>query len=492
MTKRIIVLLLIICLTLSGCEAVIQNDSVLGAYSDNDEEQTEEMPMTDITMLYYPDMDTNPLTTDCYANHELLKWVYSPLMRVGDSFRTYNVLASDCKVEGNTVTVTLKDGLKFSDGTALNANDVEKSVDVIRKNPASPYYNQVIRFKKYYASGDLTFICVLDKADVDCMALFDFPIMKNGKEEAGCGPYKFSAENGKPVLTVNENYFAKPNVPLIKLIETKSDNLITSLFSSGELDVISVAGYDDLSLTSLRDYEIVSGPSNNFIYIGINTNDAKLSDAKIRRAISVCIDRNKIATQSLVNLAEATVYPFNPSWYRVKIYNTDVSPVYSDSVIKEAVKVLKDVPLTLTLPKNSDIKTTVANSIAESFKALGLTLTVTELESAEYTAAVTSGNFMLYLGETAVARDMDPTFLYKTGGSMNYTGYSNENLDALFDKYKTGDTGLDSYLTAFSDSMPIIPIVFRKNVMYCAKGISGYSQLSPWNSLGDMTTLKLN
>ena len=34
---------------------------------------------------------------------------------------------------------------------------------------------------------------------------------------------------------------------------------------------------------------------------------------------------------------------------------------------------------------------------------------------------------------------MDPTFLYKTGGSMNYLGFSDEGLDAEYEKLKNGE-----------------------------------------------------
>lgn len=492
MKKRILLLSLIICLVLTGCEAVIDNDSVLGAYSDNDDDtilKTE--PMTDITLLYYPDMDTNPLTTDCYANHEVLKLVYSPLIRVDEDFRPYGVLANTFSIDKNTVTVTLREGLKFSDGSEVTAHDVEKSINVVRKNQDSPYYQSAKRFSRYYAVDSRTFVCVLDSADVDAAALLDIPVMKNGTEQIGCGPYIFSKNNGKDVLILNESYFEKAKVPLIKLVESKNDTLITGLFSSGELDIISVAGYDDLSLSSLRDYEIISSGSNNFIYIGINFNDPVFQNADIRKAISVCIDREKIASQSLVGLAEGTMYPFNPSWYRLRIYNTDVLPDRTNDDLAKATALLKDIPLTLTVPKDSDIKMTIANNISETFKSLGLNFTVNQLETDEYTTSVKSGDFQLYLGETAISRNMDPTYLYKTGGSMNYTGYSNTELDELFLNYKNGETGLDKYLTAFSDNMPIIPVLFRKNVMYSAKGITGYTKLSPWNSLGDITTITL-
>lgn len=490
MKKRLFIILIIICLTLCGCEADVQTDSVLGAYVDK-EEVKDDVPMTDITLLYYPDMDTNPITTDCFANHELLKLVYSPLIRIGDGIEPYCVLANTYTPDGDKVTVKLRDGLSFSDGSPVTASDVIKSVNAAKAAEGSPYFGSASKIKRCYAEGDGTVVFVFDKADTDAPALLDIPIMKGGKENIGCGPYIFSKLNGDNVLIPNENYFSKPAVSLIKLVDTKSDANITSLFSVGELDVISVAGYDDLSLTALRDYEIVTSASNNMVYIGVNHTDPTLVSAEFRRALSVCIDRAKIAEQSLVGLASASVYPFNPEWYKMKIYGVNASPDYSEKEVAAALALIGDTSLTLTVPKDSDIKMTVASAIAKEFSALGINLTLKELESEKYTAAVTGGDYQLYLGETAVSRTMDPTYLYKTGGHMNYSGYTNATLDGLFESYKSGDTGLDTYLSEFYKEMPVIPILFRKNVMYSAKGISGYSKLSPWNSFGDITSIRL-
>lgn len=491
--KRLILLITAIMILLTGCEAVIESDDILGAYGNTDEEQTEDaVKMEDLTLLYYPDMDVNPVTTAVYANHELLKLVYSPLIRVNERLEPYCILAGSYTLEGDTYTVKLREGIVFSDGSAVTAQDVKKSFDAAKADVNSPYYTQVSAFSKYYAKDSSTFVCVCNKKDTDAAALLDIPIMKNGKAGIGCGPYVFSELNGKQVLIPNESYFKKAQIPLIKLIDTKTDTHISSLFSAGELDVIAVAGNDDLSLTSLRDYQIVTYPSNNFIYIGVNHQNEFLKSAEVRRAISDIIDRKKTATQELVGLADGTVYPFNPCWYRLGIYNTVSLPEYSEDKALESAKVIGSTALTLLIPEGSDIKTSVADSIAQSFKAAGLTLNITALPAEQYRAAVQTGNFDLYIGETAIGRDMDPTYLYSTGGSMNYTGYTNAELDSLFEQYKSSAVGLDKYLEAFTNEMPIIPVMFRKNVMYAASGLKNLSSQSIWSSFGDITTATIN
>ena len=485
---RILILITALVMLLCGCDAVVDpQSSVLGAYvdSENNQQDSEEAVKTEMSVLYYKDMDTNPVTTTCYANSELLKLIYSPLVRVDDTFKPYCVLAESFTRDETTVTVKLRSGLVFSDGSAVTATDVVKSFDTAKNNAGSPYNRQTSCMTRYYAQDEQTFVCVFSRQVGDVEAMLDIPVMKNGEAGIGCGPYVFSEKNGKNVLVVNEQYFERANVPVIYLVETKNDENITNLFSAGELDVISSAQSSSLSLTSMRDYSIISAPSNNLIYIGVNYASEFLSDPAVRRALSVALDRDRLAEQSLVGLADPARYPFNPCWYRMSQMPSSVPDA------EKPTPRLSGKTISMLVPSGSDIKKAVADGIAENLKSAQVTINITEAAPDEFEAAVKSGAYDLYLGETAISRTMDPTFLYKTGGSMNYLGFSDEGLDAEYEKLKNGEISLSEYLSAFSEKMPLIPVVFRKNVMYCDKNITGFCDMSPWNSFGNFTAVKL-
>ncbi len=129
---------------------------------------------------------------------------------------------------------------------------------------------------------------------------------------------------------------------------------------------------------------------------------------------------------------------------------------------KTPTPLLSGKTFSMLVPSGSDIKKAVADGIAENLKSAQVTINITEAAPDEFEAAVKSGAYDLYLGETAISRTMDPTFLYKTGGSMNYLGFSDEGLDAEYEKLKNGEISLSEYLSAFSEKMPLIPVVFRK------------------------------
>ncbi len=466
-------------------------DSILGAYGEHGDGKKQQEPKLDsITMLYYPDMDTNPASTNCLANHELLKLVYSPLISVNAGFEPICILAENWTVDHNTAVVKIKSGLKFSNGEPVYAHDVVKSFNAVKNAPQSPYYQSVRSMYRYYAKDDLTFVCEFNKTDVDCIALLDIPIMYNGNAGYGCGAFVFSQKNGKPVLVPNENYFQKASVPIINLVETKTDDYIDDMFSAGALDIMDSSVVDRLSLTSLRDYNIVSCPSNNFIYIGINHNIDAFKSLETRRAISDIIDRDGIAKQSLVDLASPTNYPFSPEWYRIKQAGVPTPEKSSEAQILSAASKLSGIGLTLTVP-SSGYKHTIALELVRCFKEAGLTLTLRELESDAYISAITSGNFELYLGQSVISRDMDPTYLYSVGGQMNYGGYANYQLDEAFSRYKSGEIQINDYLLQFDAALPIIPVLFSKSVLYCAQGIAGFADRSAFNVYGNGARITL-
>ena len=462
------------CFCLCGCN-IEPEDTVLGAYGT--EEQKQQIKLEEVTLLYYPDLDTNPITTTCLANNQVSKLVYRPLITVNEKFEPVPVLAESFSQHENVVTVKLRQGLTFSNGEPLTAYHAVKSFEAAKKNATSPYNASAMQMSRFSAKDDYTFECVFKTVFADAAALMDIPIMYNGKDAVGCGPYKFVSESGRICLAENERYPVSVSIKEISLTKTKNDSYITTMFSAGELDIVSIPGNDDLTLTSLRDYSIVKYPSNNMLYIGVNTASELFALPETRRALSSVIDREKLSSQTLAGLAKPTQYPFNPDWY--KLENVQVTNQAADTSLVSGKK------LSLLLPEGSDVKNAVALALVKQFESAGITLVLETVTVDDYKLRVASGNFDLYLGETAVPRTMDPTYLYGVGGSMNYTGFYSEELENAYAAFKATGEGLADYLSVFDSQMPVIPIAFKMNSIYCANGLDGFEGSSAWDSYGN-------
>ena len=191
------------------------------------------------------------------------------------------------------------------------------------------------------------------------------------------------------------------------------------------------------------------------------------------------------SSHTLAGLAVPTEHPFNPGWYKLEGY-------VSEQGENAGAVSFEGKELTLLVPEGSDVKTAVANALVSQLSAAGITLKLDIVPAADYSARVTAGNYELYLGETAVPRTMDATYLYGAGGSMNYCGYYNEELEAAFVELREQGTGLEKYLDLFSNQLPMIPVVYKMNAIYCANSLTGFSANTAWNSYGSFESVTIS
>src|SRR5437762_3097903 len=93
--------------------------------------------------------------------------VYDTLLRTTkDGFSVEPGLATkwDSSTDGLTWTFTLRDGVKFSDGTPLKANDVKVSLDMVRAGEKSAWKDSYKAIKEVQAPDDKTVKIILSQA----------------------------------------------------------------------------------------------------------------------------------------------------------------------------------------------------------------------------------------------------------------------------------------------------------------------------------------
>ena len=77
-----------------------------------------------LVLPYVSKASLNPLSTTSRINQELGALLFDPLVELDDSLEPSLVLAESIDVDGLTVTVRLKPGLTFHDGSPLTSQDV--------------------------------------------------------------------------------------------------------------------------------------------------------------------------------------------------------------------------------------------------------------------------------------------------------------------------------------------------------------------------------
>jgi ABC-type transport system substrate-binding protein len=487
-----------------GCgesDQILPGSSGLGAYSDHTKPTQETaLKRNYISMIYYADMDENPLTTTVPENHELLKLVYSPLLRVTGRLKPQYVLAESIVTEGKKVTVTLKAGLKFSDGSKVTAEDVDDSIQTIRKNPNSPYNSRFTNIKRYYAEDNRTLVIYLKEADVDFINNLDFPVMKQGKG-VGCGPYKFGKKGGEAVLVANELYLETPSIQTIYLKSPANQEERQNMFSVGLLDAYFGTAESKQVFAAGKNYNVQIYPGDNLLYLGINCREGLLAKADFRGFLNLALAREKLVQSVLLGQAEAARYPYQPSWY--KSPQTVEGSGLGDAERKAAIETLglkleenvlqdakgKAITFNLLVCKENEVHKDAAAVIAEGFAMIGITLKIQAVSRADYDTRLAEGKFDLYLGEVKTGRTLNSS-LYAEGSAINFSGKTFPALQGVAADYKSGKKTLSEFAQVFDQYTPIIPLAYRGGAIFAAADIDEFQSTGSWALYGDGAKLK--
>ncbi len=298
----------------------------------------------------------NPALVDESTGGDICGMVFSGLLRYDENLKLSPCLAERWTVskDGKTITYYLRKGVKFHDGVEFTANDVQftyqvytdpsvktpyaadyqyiKSVDII-----DPYIVKVIYKRAFAPALSNTFGAILPKHLLEGK---DINTADFNRHPIGTGPFKFVEWNTDQqiVLEANPDYWeGKPHVKrfVLRIIPDQSSELLSLL--KGETDAMGAWTSGTLSpeqyarqtdTPQFKDY-YNKYQADQFVYsyIGWNLGNPLFKDVKVRRALTMAIDRQAIIDNVVYGLGSICTGPFVPSsWAN----NPNVKPIPFD------------------------------------------------------------------------------------------------------------------------------------------------------------------
>ena len=408
--------------------------------------------------------------------------------------------------DGLTWTFTMRDGLKWSDGTDLNAKDFEYSFKrMADPDTAAPYAETCLGMIDGFeeaagfpdADGNPTVEPNLDalnvKASDDGKTLtivlaypcsyFDkivafaamSPVQKATVEangDAWCtspdtyvcnGPFMITewTPSERIVLTKNPNYVggwdsSKIVSESITLLLLEDSSASFAAYNSGEAQLIKDVPTDEIpSLTKAEDggdfyVDTILGT----YYVSLNLKRDAFKDAKVRRALSLAIDRDYVANtimQGTYSTADSIVGPgiVDENGYFHDNGNAPYISADYEANLAEAKKLLADAgypngegyPTIEYSTNDAGYHVPLAEYLQQAWSDLGITLTISKMEWSSFTAA-------RHAGEYDVARNgwvmdyNDPSNmldLFCSGNGNNDGKYSNPEFDAAIEASRVAD-----------------------------------------------------
>lgn len=439
--------------------------------------------------LSYTQSDSlNPYNATTQNNQILSQLVFESLFKLDENYKSaLNIASSYSYTDTKTLKVTIINGLKFSDGNIITADDIERSFYNAKK---SDFWSSTLSGIASCSSDTANTITFrLEYANPYAHNLLTFPIVSNKEDEngfpVGSGRYYYDYENNETILKANKE---KPGFnPKITTIHLENITSLDSIDNAVNIGNISFA-FRDLNKNSSKkisaNKKLVN--MNNLVYIGINNKSGITANAYIRKAISLAVDREVLVKSAYGNFAQSASSVFNPQFElsETKLFekNADVNAA------KQAVAQSGISNLSINLLVNNDNadRLACAKLVKQQLDTVGFSVNIVSTNFEEYEKYVTNESFNLYIGEIKLTNDMNLNAFFTNNGTVKYGIDIDGDTSNTYYNYMNSDTELGSFLLAFSNEMPYVPLVYRKGMVCFSKAMSGDVQSTVTDSFGNI------
>jgi peptide/nickel transport system substrate-binding protein len=247
--------------------------------------------------------------------------------------------------EGRSITFTLRPGLKFSNGAALTANDVartlQRAFDPATASPVGDPFRTEQGFPAIEVGSprQITIRYASTKAGLE--RLFDQLYIAPVETRVGAGPF-FVAEYrpGESIVLRRNPYYWKrdnagrqlPHLDTIRLDIQSNHDIEIARFLRGETNMIRKLDPADFERVSKARTAAVKdlGPSMDAEFLWFNESPAEtplwkrawFTSAAFRHAVSAAIDRQDIARIAYLNHARPAAGPLSPAnryWFNAEL-----------------------------------------------------------------------------------------------------------------------------------------------------------------------------
>jgi len=382
-------------------------------------------------------------------------------------------IAKQWTVDGQTTyTFTLQDGITFSDGTPLTAEDIAFTLHaILKKETASPFvprfigiqgaqeYNQgqadtisgiqvvdertiKITLKEPNAAflANLRFLRPLPKRHLEGKSLTDDPFFQ---QPIGAGPFIFKSWNigGDFVAERNPNYWQQ-GLPYLDGFTHRtiadSQSLVIAL-ETGDIEASMYAQPTLAEQLRAREHLVVlvrpSGVDINGWNFGQKTVEA-LGDARVRRAIAMAIDVDRFASDFLLGLGKPATGPVPAGHWAFKqgLQRIPYDPQAARQLIEEAG--VTGLRVRLTANAGNKFREDWVTFTQQALAQIGVEGVPDLKEWTQVVQEGTNGTFEL-ICPTFAGMLIDPDELYLALHSQsprNVSGYSNPEMDRLLEE----------------------------------------------------------
>ncbi len=353
--------------------------------------------------------DLDPVTCIGNVNIFVFNLLLDGLLKTSDDGSSIEpCLATDMpevSEDGKTYTFHVQEGLVFSDGTPVTAEDWEWTFTRAIEDEDSNWHmcvenidhvecpddTTVIVYTKEEAAATLTNLCIFTLG-VQSKAYFE----KVGADEyhnaiLGTGPYTVSEWKKGEYLTLEANpNYRVADKPLTKTVEFKvvSDDAARIIqLQGGDIDIATDLSFSGMmQLESDANITVQPDPSTMVYWLSLNTTSEKLADAKVREALYLATNSQEFVDTITFGYATPACSILSPSseyYYASDQPSGDVEK--AKALLEEAG--VGSLELNLLVREGNETYNQIGMILMKQWAEIGVTVNLNQLESTAYSAA---------------------------------------------------------------------------------------------------------
>lgn len=490
--KRLLALLLCLCIALCGCAKQSGQYVPTGDGLSYEEDYTgpQNTPQTDnkvqsLSLPYYADRSLNPYLCEDYTNRALLTLMYQSLFVTDRDYVTQPQLCKSYSVTPELKSYTFYlENATFSDGTPLTVEDVIASFEAAR---ASKFYaGRFLHIKEILPAADGGITIHLSTPLENLPLLLDIPIVKATQvaldRPLGTGPYVLYSAAGGESLRRRADWWCKAEMAItaetISLFAANSTAQIRDQFEFADLSLACADPGSDRYVDYRCDYELWDCENGIFLYLTTCRDSKIFSNDKVRSALTHAIDRDALVEDFYRGFARSASLPASPLF---PYYSKNLADRYQYDSVKflDAVKDAGMEGSTVVFLVNSDdsLRLRVARAISKMLTDCGLVVELKALRGNAYTETLKFRNFDLYLGQTRLSPNMDLSAFFETYGALSWGGVNDLGAYALSLQALENHGNYFTLHKQVMDRGLLCPILFRSYSVYAIRGL--LSDLTP-------------
>ena len=407
----------------------------------------------------------NPILATDSSSSEIAGFLFNGLVKYDkDSSTIIGDLAEKFYFKDNvTLVFNLRKNVKWHDGAEFSAKDVLFTYQTLMSDKIASPYSANFRFVKTVNIVDKYTVEVIYKQayfkalDTWMMGILPEHLLKDednlmsakfNTAPIGTGPYKLEQlEHSKNIiLAAFDDYFeGRPKIDKISFHVIADPMTRFLMLKSQATDIGNLEPMDyerQLHKDFFSKFNIYEEITHSYTYLGFNLRLKKFQDPRVRKALSLAIDRQEIVDILFLKHAKVCTGPFLPG---TAAFNEKVKAPTQD--IKKAIALLEEAGYNASNPFTFEISTSNSSSIRpyaaqilqHQLKKVGVVVKLRVMEwQAFLNMVVFPHKFDSVLLGWSLSSTPDPYMFWHTDndkqGGFNLIGYNNPKMDKMIEE----------------------------------------------------------